>query len=373
MKSKDKTVKELIVYGAGIFGSELLNLAAAKGRKVLFFIDKHRKGKIGNTPILTPDDFEKSNVQAPVFVALKDPNEEIKVIGYLKSLNSDLEIRGFKEMLLEFPELIVKKYRDSHAWLSEGCFDPVHVGCEGYFSEVKSREIAKCWMKFRETLNPAYYVEPQSSQYVPDDLNWIKKLDKDEVSFLDIGAYTGDTYEFFIKKFHDSGKNISDYFAFEVDQKNFIQLGVNIRSFSKKYPKTQAMALPLGIWNDHGLIHMSSDGSSTQVFKNAARDETSSLIPAARLDDLFLSMPVDVIKMDIEGSEKEALAGAENIIREHSPVLLISLYHKPEDLWKIPALINGINPNYDMYIRVHAHLFIETVLYCVPKQGLKRS
>ena len=72
--------------------------------------------------------------------------------------------------------------------------------------------------------------------------------------------------------------------------------------------------------------------------------------------------------MDIEGSERDALIGSARIIREQSPVLLISLYHKPKDLWEIPDMIRAINPNYEMYLRVHAHLFLETVLYCVPRR-----
>jgi len=65
--------------------------------------------------------------------------------------------------------------------------------------------------------------------------------------------------------------------------------------------------------------------------------------------------------------ELEAIKGAKEIISEQSPILAICLYHKPSHLWEIPLLINEINPNYDMYIRVYGHLGLETVLYCVPK------
>jgi len=362
-------LKKMIIYGAGIFGSDLLKIAEARGCKVLFFIDKYKKGKLGNTPILSPDDFRRSETQAPVYMSLIDRNEELKVIGFLKALKDRSEIKNFTEMLLEFPELICTKKKNGFFWLSNGSFDSARFSCENYFSDAKSQGVVKKWMKFRETLGVKHYVEPEGSQYVPKDLNWIKKLQRSSATFLDVGAYTGDSCDFFMGKFRSSKKNISHYFAFEVEPGNFVHLGSTLRKLSTKYPKTRSVALPLGIWSCHGLVQINSSGSATQVFSGAAGDMSSPRIPVAKLDDLFLSMPVDVIKMDIEGSEKEALKGAERIIKEQSPVLLISLYHKPEDLWEIPDMIRKINPNYDMHIRVHAHLFIETVLYCVPKQG----
>ena len=36
----------------------------------------------------------------------------------------------------------------------------------------------------------------------------------------------------------------------------------------------------------------------------------------------------------------------------------------------IPLFIRSINNNYDMYLRQHEHLGIETVLYCIPRDDL---
>jgi hypothetical protein len=44
---------------------------------------------------------------------------------------------------------------------------------------------------------------------------------------------------------------------------------------------------------------------------------------------------VDLIKMDIEGAERPALAGAERVLREQRPHLAIAAYHKPEDITEI--------------------------------------
>jgi hypothetical protein len=74
--------------------------------------------------------------------------------------------------------------------------------------------------------------------------------------------------------------------------------------------------------------------------------------------------------MDIEGAEIEALCGAKECIRAYAPILTICVYHRPSDLWEIPLLIEEILPDgYDMYLRVHEHMGLSSVLYCLPKKG----
>lgn len=72
---------------------------------------------------------------------------------------------------------------------------------------------------------------------------------------------------------------------------------------------------------------------------------------------------VDCIKLDIEGSEIDALEGAKETIRKFKPKLIICLYHIPSDIYKIPLLIKNIEGNYKIHISHHGCMFIDTVLY----------
>jgi FkbM family methyltransferase len=74
---------------------------------------------------------------------------------------------------------------------------------------------------------------------------------------------------------------------------------------------------------------------------------------------------VDFVKMDIEGSEREALRGAAETIRRFKPKLAISAYHQPDDLLMLPGLIHAIEPSYRLYFdhyTIHAE---ESVIFAV--------
>lgn len=74
---------------------------------------------------------------------------------------------------------------------------------------------------------------------------------------------------------------------------------------------------------------------------------------------------VTFIKMDVEGAELEALKGARKTIMKHHPRLAISIYHKPEDIWEIPAYILSLSEDYRFYIRHYQFSKNETILYAV--------
>ena len=62
---------------------------------------------------------------------------------------------------------------------------------------------------------------------------------------------------------------------------------------------------------------------------------------------------IDFIKMDIEGSEMDALQGAAHSIRKYKPKMAICIYHKLHDMWKIPLYIKQLRPDYEFAFRHH--------------------
>ncbi len=55
---------------------------------------------------------------------------------------------------------------------------------------------------------------------------------------------------------------------------------------------------------------------------------------------------IGFIKMDIEGAEPQALAGAARTLHDARPRLAIAAYHRPDDHRKILAAVRQANPLY---------------------------
>ena len=76
---------------------------------------------------------------------------------------------------------------------------------------------------------------------------------------------------------------------------------------------------------------------------------------------------VDVIKLDVEGAEMQALEGAAATLAHRRPRLAISVYHRPEDLFSIPLFLKDLLPDSRFYLGHHTACALETVLYVLPQ------
>lgn len=361
---------DIAIYGAGETGRELYSVVKSKGYNILFYLDMYKKGKIEECPIIHPNELRNKNIKTPIFLTIWDLLEEKKITEYLTSSGGKMNVVGFHDMLKVFPELISIKKQNGFFWLREESGMPEdHDKLRQLFKEEKSLDIFDNWILFRETLDPENYIQPQALQYIPDDLDWMGSIISEQPVLADLGAYTGDNLEFFLEKFRAAGKDLKLYFGFETNRDNYVALRKTSKDILMSYPGSSAVLLPLGAWDRPDLLDFSPNLAASRIVgRQDTVEDNGYKVQVAKLDDVFVGLTVDVIKMDIEGAEKEAINGARNLIKESFPVLMISIYHEPTDLFRIPEMIKDIRPDYDFYLRVHAHLFMETVLYCIPRR-----
>lgn len=156
----------------------------------------------------------------------------------------------------------------------------------------------------------------------------------DNESYIDLGAYTGDTVADFISRV----KGYNSITAVEPDKKSFKKLINNTE----------------GLRNFRGVNACVSDKSGTEPFSMRG-GRNSSLgggeeIPAVTVDEIATA-GATFIKADVEGGEKKAIAGAKNTILEYKPKIQLACYHRTEDLFALPAAVDAIREDYKLYIR----------------------
>lgn len=89
----------------------------------------------------------------------------------------------------------------------------------------------------------------------------------------------------------------------------------------------QVEIIHAGIWCAESIMPfpMLGAGLGGASFKNSYQLAAAPTVPVrmVALDDLYADQRVDFIRMDIEGSELEALKGAERILREQGPAMIL--------------------------------------------------
>ena len=120
--------------------------------------------------------------------------------------------------------------------------------------------------------------------------------------------------------------------------------------------------MPLAISDKYAILTFSAEGGEG----SAISSEGNQHIATVALDEFFKNEPIHFIKLDIEGAETQAILGASQIIKNMRPILAMSLYHKPNDIWFLPQLIKNLNSKYKVFIRQHYFNTFESVLYAVP-------
>ena len=178
----------------------------------------------------------------------------------------------------------------------------------------------------------------------------------DDETLFDCGAFTGDSIRKFIEYTHNKYKKI---LAFEPDDKNFRDMKTYIDE--TKLENIELMKAATG--RENGYISFISTGTmGARIVSESNTDTEKTRVKIVKLDS-FIDYHPTLIKMDIEGAELDALAGASEIIKTCKPKLAICIYHLPFDFYNIPKFIKYLVPEYRFKVRQFTPGFSDTVLY----------
>ena len=340
----------LVIYGAGNTGQAIGEYLTHQGRYIVAFIDQSASDGQSylDKLVLTldqflinfnPSDFDllvavhnRDVVMPPLINKLSSCgfSSVLTMVDYANAFSDDKTFRYWlspRSIILEGQHEIQKLY--------------------GILADNESEHWLDSILNFRMTGDYSLLPTPDTAnQYVPQDLRrWSNPL-----RFIDCGAYNGDTIELLLA----NGYNIDRLLAFEPDLENFEQLAV-------KFPDIDHAFLPCGVSSKNGLVNfaMGSGEGSHQITEGGVS------VQVVRIDDVMPLFSPNLIKMDVEGGELDALQGAKKTISKYKPGMAISLYHKPEDIWSIPLLLESWKLGYQFYVRGHFHSSFDSVLYAL--------
>ena len=348
---------EVLIYGAGHTGRIVACALAENGLRIRAFLD--RAAQPGQTlngiPMLTPET-ACDLLNIPVIVTVFNPNRSARYTDIERALR----IIGFSTVTsLERFHISRSGCLPDIYWLSSPAFYRQHEAelntADALWTDTRSRDLYHALLRFRLTGDEAHLPapDPLEEQYIPADIQFPDM----EHNFVDIGAFDGDTLEAFRSK----GIHHNKVLAFEPGIANFNKLCRRVAECGPYANET--ILIPSGVGSACERLGLSDEASSGSTM--LAEGGTS--IPVIALDSAIAGFSPTYIKMDIEGAEEFALNGMKRTILRDHPILAISVYHRPQDIFAFPILLNKWGYSADFHLRLYAEHTFETVLYAIPK------
>ncbi len=351
----------ILLYGSGFLGRKALIGFKKLGLRPLAFIDDNENiygNKIDGLKILSLNDvITNYSKDIIVIVTIWHPKHSyLDTKKKLKNIKIN-NVYHYIELVYSFPnvlkdysifdspkEILVKKIKVKKAF--------------SLLADHRSKDLFIKYLQWRLTCD--FSVQPKRIETNQYFLNKLFTFNNKDI-IIDCGAYDGDTLSLFLTK---NKKNFNLFIALEPDKTNFTKLEKLVSKLDERY---RIKLYNIAVSNKNGKIHFKSTGNMSSAINEEGTDKINTIT----LDKLCNKIIPTYIKMDIEGSEIDALKGAKKIICGGKTIFAISIYHRQSDIYEIPLFITHYNSSYNFYLRNHGWDFVDSVLYAVPNSRIK--
>ncbi|MBQ9131850.1 MAG: FkbM family methyltransferase [Clostridia bacterium] len=334
--------KSVVMYGMGNGADKILHACAEKGVEVsdFFASDGFVRGHTfhGKT-VRTWGEIKECYGADNVIVLLSFGTSREDVLENILRIASEAEL--YAPDVPAFGDgLFDRSFYEDHAKELEAAAELLADG--------ESRRIFWNTVKFKLSGDIRYLLDAES-----DPAEALRRLVRPQTleSAADLGAYNGDT----VRELLSAGEgNLKRIYALEPDARNYKKLS----AYAAEEARCAVLPLQVGAWSREETLYFDVSGNRNASF-GANRSGTLADRPvklkevhADALDHVLDGARVDYIKYDVEGSEREALLGSVETIRHFAPTLMVSLYHRNEDLFALPLLVKELFPAYKgFYLR----------------------
>ncbi len=349
-----------ILLGTKDFAAIFISNAGDRA-KALFVVDDfkcHRGELFYGIEIISTDKFLEIARQNPDMIALNCCRvdlsrrffENLCRFHEVPCLNHEQAIR-----LLGMNDIVDYRICDWGPSIASRFDDYVALGRR--FADPYSLETLQGVLMFHLTCNPEWHLNisrPYSTLYFRSGL--FSMTDKEK--FVDCGASVGESTTGLIDV---TRGEFAHSWMIEPDRQNIETL----RKLQRKYlgtPLESKITLhPVAVGDSVTEVPFHHLGGHAGVVAPHP-DATPDRVIVQPVDTIIDDIPT-FIKVDIEGFELAALRGSAKAIKEGSPKLAISAYHRPTDLLDLTAYIDSLSTHYTLGLRHHTEERWDTCLY----------
>lgn len=342
----------IYIFGAGRFGRDLARAFKKRGYKVLGFIETTPKSRVcDELGVYSWGDLPSEVTHSQIAIGIH--NRDMP----LEDLINVVKDAGHEKILMPWDCYeILEEELGWRYWLSKKSTILDNLSrLKGAYDNLTDDVSRSCLLQlslFRLGLNHSYSrFHHRDTQYFNDlTLSLFKEVKA--LNYVDCGAYNGDTFLELNKVI-----SVGESYLFEPDPTNYRELVREVCASN-----FEPTLLPLAVSDKYRILSFSSGGEGGTI-----SEDGSVQIAAVSLDEVLVNKKIHFMKFDVEGGEIEAITGAKDLILKNRPVLAISLYHRPVDLWEIPELLQKFCINYSFHIRQHFFNSFDSVIYAIPR------
>ena len=318
--------KPIVLYGMGNGADKTVNKLESLGIKIygVFSSDGFKKNKTFRGMVVTDYKTIKEQFGEIIILVcfgshLESVIENIKILAKENELYApDVAVCGEEIFDIDFAKKYSNELKKVYSLLADDI----------------SKKVFENTVYFKLTGKIDYLFEIESKR---SEVFKLLNLGKSE-TFLDLGAFTGDTVLEFINVVGEYNKII----ALEPDKRNYNRLVKNTENFKNIITINSAV----NKCEDELYLTSNHSKGNSDFGKLVA-------VNATTIDLVSKEAQPSFIKIDVEGFEMKAIIGGEKTIKTLKPKMHIAAYHTPYDIFKIPLVINEMMPDYKIYMRHH--------------------
>lgn len=350
---------QLVLYGAGGLGATTLAGLHRVGVEPVAWADDTPE-KLGlviqGLPVMTPAMAVDRFGEHLVFV-VTIMNPKLRFLDARQKLKklTDRPVLSFLQLAWLYPETFLPYYQFELPQQLLAKATDIHRALSLWADEESRRQFI-AHIRFRLHLDYEALPPNPGQGYLPEAL--FPTLPEDTV-FIDCGAYDGDTVRQFVQ--HQQGR-FGKIYAFEPDEINCRRLEQYVAGLGNESSSKVEM-YNAAVGDSRGKIGFNATGDMSASFTDVGAVQVDVL----RLDEIVKIDGAPVfLKLDVEGAELAALKGAKELIRRARPLVALSVYHRPDDLWQLPLYLEALSSGYRFFLRTQGEDGMDVICYAVP-------